>query len=50
MKYCLIEKNCDSCKNIENNNQQGGGNKNIIDIIIDNYKKKYEYYKTCLIL
>jgi hypothetical protein len=33
----------------KNNNQLGGSNNNIIDIIIDNYKKKYEYYKNLIL-
>ena len=49
LKCIKIEKDCNSCKNIKNNNQLGGGNNNIIDIIIDNYKKKYEYYKNLIL-
>ena len=44
LKCIKIEKDCNSCKNIKNNKQQGGGDNNIIDNVIDNYKKKYEYY------
>jgi prophage antirepressor-like protein len=49
LKCIKIEKDCNSCKNIKNNNQLGGGNNNIIDIIIDNYKQKYEYYKNLIL-
>jgi prophage antirepressor-like protein len=46
IQKCLkIEKNCDSCKKIQNNTQEGGGNvNNIIENLISYYKTKYEYY------
>ena len=48
LKCIKIEKDCNSCKNIKNNKQQGGGDNNIIDNVIDNYKKKYEYYNNLI--
>ena len=48
LKCIKIEKDCNSCKNIQNNKQQGGGDNNIIDNVIDNYKEKYEYYNNLI--
>ncbi len=48
LKCIKIEKDCNNCKNIKNNKQQGGGDNNIIDNVIDNYKKKYEYYNNLI--
>ena len=48
LKCIKIEKDCNSCKNIKNNKQQGGGDNNIIGNLIDNYKKKYEYYNNLI--
>jgi prophage antirepressor-like protein len=45
LKCIKIEKNCNTCKNIK---QQGGGDNNIIDNVINNYKKKYEYYNNLI--
>ena len=48
LKCIKIEKDCNNCKNIKNNKQQVGGDNNIIDYVIDNYKKKYEYYNNLI--